>query len=56
MNTLSIEKRNNSIFFYINDKVENVLPFTGGYGNCFGLRVDGAQTVAFDQLIVKGSR
>jgi serine/threonine protein kinase len=55
MNTLSIEKRNNSIFFYINDKVENVLPFTGGYGNCFGLRVDGAQTVAFDQLIVKGS-
>jgi serine/threonine protein kinase len=55
MNTLSIEKRNNSIFFYINDKVENVLPFTGGYGNCFGMRVDGAQTVAFDQLIVKGS-
>lgn len=55
MNTLSIEKRNNSIFFYINDKVENVLPFTGGYGNCFGLRVDGAQAVAFDQLIVKGS-
>jgi eukaryotic-like serine/threonine-protein kinase len=55
MNTLSIEKRNNSIFFYINDKVENVLPFTGGYGNCFGLRVDGAQTVAFDQLIVKGT-
>lgn len=55
MNTLSIEKRNNSIFFYINDKVENVLPFTGGYGDCFGLRVDGAQTVAFDQLIVKGS-
>lgn len=55
MNTLSIEKRNNSIFFYINDKVENVLPFTGGYGSCFGLRVDGAQTVAFDQLIVKGS-
>lgn len=56
MNTLSIEKRNNSIFFYINDKVENVLPFTGGYGNCFGLRVDGAQTVAFDQLIVKGTK
>jgi serine/threonine-protein kinase len=56
MNTLSIEKRNNSIFFYINDKVENVLPYTGGYGNCFGMRVDGAQTVAFDQLIVKGSR
>jgi len=56
MNTLSIEKRNNSIFFYINDKVENVLPFTGAYGNCFGMRVDGSQTVAFDQLIVKGSR
>ncbi|MBO9203411.1 MULTISPECIES: serine/threonine-protein kinase [Niastella] len=56
MNTLSIEKRNNAIFFYINDKVENVLPFTGAYGNCFGLRVDGAQTVAFDQLIVKGTR
>jgi serine/threonine-protein kinase len=55
MNTLAIEKKNNSIFFYINDKVENVLPFTGGYGSCFGLRVDGAQTVAFDQLIVKGS-
>ncbi|MCS3801140.1 serine/threonine-protein kinase [Niastella sp. OAS944] len=56
MNTLSIEKRNNSIFFYINDKVENVLPFTGGYGNCFGMRVDGAQTVAFDQLVVKGTK
>jgi serine/threonine protein kinase len=56
VNTLNIEKRNNSIFFYINDKVENVLPFTGGYGNCFGMRVDGAQTVAFDQLIVKGSK
>jgi serine/threonine-protein kinase len=55
LNTLSIEKRNNSICFLINDKVEKVLPFTGGYGNCFGLRVDGAQTVAFDQLIVKGA-
>jgi len=55
MNTLSIEKRNNSICFLINDKVEKVLPFTGGYGSCFGLRVDGAQTVAFHQLIVKGS-
>ncbi|WP_207515209.1 serine/threonine-protein kinase [Longitalea luteola] len=56
LNTLSIEKKNNSLFFYINDKVENVLPFTGGYGNCFGLRVDGAQTVAFDKLVVKGTR
>jgi serine/threonine-protein kinase len=55
MNTLSIEKRDNSVFFYINGKVENVLPFTGAYGSCFGLRVDGAQTVAFNQLIVKGS-
>jgi serine/threonine protein kinase len=55
MNTLSIEKKNNSLFFRINDKVENVLPFTGAYGNCFGMRVDGAQTVAFDQLIVKGT-
>lgn len=55
MNILTIEKKNNKLFFYINGKVENVLPFTGGYGNCFGLRVDGAQTVAFDQLIVKGS-
>jgi serine/threonine-protein kinase len=54
-NTLSIEKRNNSICFLINDKVEKVLPFTGGYGSCFGLRVDGAQTVAFHQLVVKGA-
>jgi serine/threonine-protein kinase len=54
MNTLSIQKRNNSICFLINDKVEKVLPFTGGYGSCFGLRVDGSQTVAFHQLIIKG--
>ena len=37
-------------------RLEKVLPFTEGYGNYFGLRVDGAQTVSFDQFIVKGSQ
>ena len=55
-NVLSIEKQADSLKFYINGKLEKVLPFTGGFGNYFGLRVDGAQTVSFDQFIVKGSQ
>jgi serine/threonine protein kinase len=55
MNILSIEKQYNSMRFYINDKLVKILPFTGGFGNAFGLRVDGAQTVSFDQFIVKGN-
>jgi serine/threonine protein kinase len=54
MNTLLVEKRGEEIHFYINDKLVQALPFTGGYGNYFGFRVDGGQTVAFDQLLIKG--
>jgi serine/threonine protein kinase len=56
LNVLSIEKQADSLKFLINGKLEKVLPFTGGFGNYFGLRVDGAQTVSFDQFIVKGSQ
>jgi serine/threonine-protein kinase len=56
LNVLSIEKQADSLRFIINGKLEKVLPFTGGFGNYFGLRVDGAQTVSFDQFIVKGSQ
>jgi eukaryotic-like serine/threonine-protein kinase len=55
MNIFSIEKKDGVIRFLVNGRLERVLPFTGGFGNCFGLRTDGAQTVAFDQFIVKGS-
>lgn len=55
MNTLGIEKHNNNIIFLINDQPEKIIPFKGAFGNYFGFRVDGNQTVAFDQLLVKGS-
>lgn len=55
MNTLGIEKHNNNIIFLINDQPEKIIPFNGAFGNYFGFRVDGNQTVAFDQLLVKGS-
>ncbi len=55
-NILTVEKQADSLRFLINGRVEKVLPFTGGFGNYFGLRVDGAQTVSFDQFIVKGSQ
>jgi serine/threonine-protein kinase len=56
MNNLSVEKHNETLRFLINDRLEKELPYTGGYGNYFGLRVDGAQTVSFDQFIVKGTQ
>jgi serine/threonine protein kinase len=56
MNMLTVEKHGNTLRFLINDHLEKTLSFTGGFGNYFGLRVDGAQTVSFDQLIVKGSQ
>ncbi len=55
MNIFSIERRDDLLRFLINGKVEKVLPFNGGFGTYFGLRSDGAQTIAFDQFIVKGS-
>ncbi|WEK33615.1 MAG: serine/threonine-protein kinase [Candidatus Pseudobacter hemicellulosilyticus] len=55
MNVLSVEKHDNSLRFLINDQLEDVVTFTGGYGNAFGMRVDGAQTIYFDQFIVKGN-
>ncbi|AXY77351.1 serine/threonine protein kinase [Paraflavitalea soli] len=56
MNMLTVEKHGTVLRFLINDRLEKTLSFTGGFGNYFGLRVDGAQTVSFDQLIVKGSQ
>ncbi len=55
MNTFSIERRGNVLRFIINDKLEKILPFAVGYGSYFGLRVDGEQTISFDQFVVKGS-
>jgi len=55
MNVLAVEKRADSLRFLINGRLETVLPFTGSFGNYFGLRVDGAQTISFDQFIVKGA-
>jgi len=56
MNVFSIERRGGILRFLVNDKLEKVLPYTGSYGSYFGLRVDGTQTVAFDQFIVKGAQ
>jgi eukaryotic-like serine/threonine-protein kinase len=55
INIFSIERRGGVLRFLINDKLEKILPFTGSYGSYFGLRVDGAQAISFDQFIVKGS-
>jgi eukaryotic-like serine/threonine-protein kinase len=54
MNIFSIERRGGVLRFLINDKLEKIIPFTGSYGSYFGLRVDGTQTISFDQFIVKG--
>lgn len=56
MNMLTVEKQGGLLRFYINDQLEKIMGFPGGYGNYFGLRVDGAQTVSFDQFIVKGTQ
>jgi hypothetical protein len=55
MNIFSIEKRGGLLRFLVNGKLEKVLPFTASFGNYFGLRTDGAQTIAFNEFIVKGS-
>jgi Serine/threonine protein kinase len=56
LNVLSVEKRADSLRLLINGRLEKVLPFPGSFGNYFGFRVDGAQTISFDQLIVKGEQ
>ncbi|MFT3934526.1 MAG: serine/threonine-protein kinase [Chitinophagaceae bacterium] len=56
MNVFSIERRGPFLRLLVNDKLERVLPFPGSYGTHFGLRIDGSQTVAFDQFIVKGTQ
>lgn len=56
MNMITVEKQGGLLRFYINEQLEKIMGFPGGYGNYFGLRVDGAQTVAFDQFIVKGTQ
>ncbi|MEO5595248.1 MAG: serine/threonine-protein kinase [Chitinophagaceae bacterium] len=55
MNIFSIEKRDGLLRFLVNGRLEKVLSFTGGFGTYFGLRSDGAQSISFDQFIVKGS-
>ena len=55
MNNITIERRSGLLRFLVNGRLEKVLPFDGGFGKYFGLRVDGAQTVSFDQFIVKGA-
>ena len=55
MNIFSLERRNGLLRFLVNGKVEKVLSFNGGFGSYFGLRADGAQTISFDEFIVKGS-
>lgn len=55
MNIFSIEKRDGVLRFLVNGKLERILPFTGGFGTYFGLRVDGAQTISFDEFVVKGT-
>jgi eukaryotic-like serine/threonine-protein kinase len=55
MNVFSIERKGGLLRFLVNGKVERVLSFTAGFGNYFGLRVDGTQTISFDEFIVKGS-
>jgi eukaryotic-like serine/threonine-protein kinase len=55
MNILSIQRRGSLLSFFINGRLEKVLPFSNAFGSYFGLRIDGAQTISFDQFIVKGS-
>lgn len=54
-NILSIKKTGNYIRFYINDNLVETMPFDGGYGTSFGLRVSQAQTIDFDNFTVTGS-
>ncbi len=56
MNMLSVIRRGEALQFFINDVKEVSLPFQGAFGNGFGLRVDGNQTVAFDQFMLKGEQ
>ena len=55
MNLFAIEKKDGLLRLLINGEVERVMPFHRGFGKYFGLRTDGAQTVGFDQFIVKGT-
>lgn len=42
--------------FFINDHMVERLPFDSGYGNDFGVRSDGAETVDFDNFSLKGTK
>jgi hypothetical protein len=55
-NKLLIKKRGNNISFYINGKLMNTVPFISGGGNSFGLRMEGNQTVHFDNFMLSGER
>lgn len=53
-NILSIKKRGNNMTYYINGNQVESLPFNNGYGNIFGVRVGGAQTIDFDNFTLSG--
>lgn len=55
-NLLSVVKKGTHLSFFINDEKVATLDYQGSFGNGFGLRVDGNQTVAFDQFILKSAQ
>jgi hypothetical protein len=55
-NILTVERKGNFIYFYINDTKVNSIPFDGGYGNRFGMVIYNKQTVEFDNLAINGVR
>ncbi|MFT4023444.1 MAG: serine/threonine-protein kinase, partial [Flavihumibacter sp.] len=55
-NLLSVEKKGAHLSFFINDEKVETIGYQGAFGNGFGLRVDGNQTVAFDQFILKSAQ
>jgi serine/threonine protein kinase len=52
-NLLKIDKQDNTLFFYINNVYVEQLPFTGEFGTAFGPVASAAQTVDFDDLVIK---
>lgn len=52
-NLLKIDKQDNTLFFYINNVYVEQLAFTGEFGTAFGPVASAAQTVDFDDLVIK---
>jgi len=55
-NVLTVTKKGEHLSFFVNDEKLETLDYQGAFGNGFGLRVDGKQTVAFDQFILKSAQ